>query len=135
MTEYGLSKVKESNIISKIGFIDSVYSSDYIRCISTAEYLFPKKTINIDLRLGERIAGYPNMDITPSEYFRFQILNQEYKFSDGESLDEVRNRMLESVKDIINENMNKNIAIVTHGVAITFLLCEWCNIKNIENIK
>lgn len=135
LTEYGLSKVKELNIISKIGAVDSVYSSDYVRCISTAEYLFPEKIINIDSRLGERIAGYPDMDITPSEYFEFQMLNTEYKFRGGESLNEVKNRMLETINDIISKKTSEDIAVVTHGAAITFLLSEWCNIKIIDVSK
>ena len=56
-----------------------------------------------------------------------QLLEENLKNIDGESNVEVRNRMHECLSEILKKkHKGKNIAIVSHGGAIKFLLMEWC---------
>lgn len=55
-----------------------------------------------------------------------QLLDENLKNLNGESNIEVRTRMLEVVDEIIINNPQKRIAIISHGAAIKFLLQKWC---------
>ena len=109
--------------------ISCVYSSNYIRAKKTAQILSNNKSINIDKRLGERIGGTPNLDITPEEYYKMQFDDSNFSFPGGESANEVCSRMDEAISDILSNNSGKEILVVSHGAAITFYLKKWCNVS------
>lgn len=106
--------------------IEKVYTSDYVRAIKTGKML--KKDIIIDKRLGERIAGISDLTMTSAEFFNRQIEDKNFKFKNGESALEIQNRMYDAIKDIVRDNQNKKILVVTHGASLTFLLMKFCNI-------
>ena len=64
-----------------------------------------------------------------------QLLDETLKNKDGESREEVANRMEIALKHILKENSEKNIAIVSHGAAIKFLLMNWCNLNKNNQIE
>ena len=137
LSELGNKKALEFSESKYFKNIDEVYSSDYVRAFNTAKYIADKNhiKINVSKDLGERIGGIPNFNITPKEYFKYQLENPNFKFKGGESLNEVKKRMLHVINYIINKKDNVNVVLVSHGAAITFLLNEWCKIEitNIEN--
>ena len=51
----------------------------------------------------------------------------DYRLSGGESLNDVRIRMLGFIHQILREDEDKTIAVFTHNVAITCLLSEYCD--------
>lgn len=114
--------------------IDCVYSSNYIRAISTAKYVAEKNNIEINIidDLGERKFGINTWDELPNNFERKQFLDEDYKIVGGESQREVRKRMKSAIMQILNENQEKKIVIVSHGTAISFLLKEWCDIELVE---
>lgn len=114
--------------------IDCVYSSNYIRAISTAKYAAEKNNIEINIidDLGERKFGINTWDELPNNFERKQFLDEDYKIVGGESQREVRKRMKSAIMQILNENQEKKIVIVSHGTAISFLLKEWCDIELVE---
>ena len=114
--------------------IDCVYSSNYIRAISTAKYVAEKNNIEINIidDLGERKFGINTWDELPNNFERKQFLDEDYKIVGGESQREVRKRMKSAIMQILNENREKKILIVSHGTAISFLLKEWCDIELVE---
>ena len=61
-----------------------------------------------------------------------QLLDEKLKNVDGESRIEVTNRMEKAFNRVLSENLEKNIAIVSHGASIKFLLMKWCKL-NINN--
>ena len=61
-----------------------------------------------------------------------QLLDERLKNIDGENRIEVTNRMEKAFKRVFLENLGKNIAIVSHGASIKFLLMKWCRL-NINN--
>lgn len=117
--------------------IDVVYSSHYVRAMCTAKYIAENNQIklNVDERLGERKFGVTNMSELPATYFEEQFRNWDYKLENGESANEVSQRMNDAIIDIININKDKNIAIVSHGTAISTMLKTWCDIKLNEETK
>lgn len=118
----------------KIDFfgIDEVWSSNYVRAMSTAKYFayMNNLKVNITDKLGERIHGVNSWDELPSDFERHQLMHENYKIGYGESQKEVRERMLSFINSILNESKSKIILIVSHATAITFLLKTWCEINN-----
>lgn len=58
-----------------------------------------------------------------------QMLNPKLKCTNGESMEEVKVRMDDSIKRIVNENLGKKVAIISHGAAIKFFLMNWCKLS------
>ena len=50
----------------------------------------------------------------------------DYKLSGGESLNEVKRRMVRFLSSLLEKHCDKTIALFTHNVAITCLLSNWC---------
>lgn len=51
----------------------------------------------------------------------------DYRLNGGESLNDVKKRMVHFVKQLLDRHPDKTIALFTHNVAITCLLSEWCS--------
>ncbi len=64
-----------------------------------------------------------------------QLLNETLKNKDGESREEVTNRMERTFEQILKENFGKNVAIVSHGAAIKFLIMKWCNLNKNNQLE
>lgn len=116
--------------------IDIIYSSNYVRAISTAKYIADKNnlTINIQSNLGERKLGNLEKlkELGKDKKYTFteeQLLNENLKNIDGENIKEVNKRMTDALNKILKENEGENIAIVSHGVAIKALLLNWCELN------
>ena len=67
-----------------------------------------------------------------STYTIEQLLDEKLKNVGGENRIEVTKRIEKAFYRVLSENLGKNIAIVSHGASIKFLLLKWCNL-NIEN--
>lgn len=117
--------------------IDVIYSSHYARAMCTAKYIAENNNIklNVDERLGERKFGVNDISELPSDFFEEQFRNWDYKLEKGESANEVSKRMNEVLLEIINNNKDKTIAIVSHGTAISAMLKTWCNVLLNEETK
>lgn len=113
--------------------VDVIYASNMVRSIATAKYLSTRlnKHINIDERLNERRYGIQNSDNFEDWYER-QYLYSDFKTVGGESQEDVRNRMLDVLSEILNKYNNKIVAIFSHGYAITFLLLKWCKLVSVN---
>lgn len=114
--------------------LDIIYSSNYVRTIQTAKYFAERLNIKININkdLNERKYGNPleSKEIGIEQYYDESIKNNE-----GESRKEVTERMYNAFNKIVKENKGKNIAIFSHGAAITFLLMKWCDLLSITNDK
>lgn len=129
-----IPKIEEFSEKMNFKDIKNVYSSKYVRARKTAEILSGKSDINIDDRLGERLGGIPNLDITPEEYYKMQFDNPDFCFPEGETVNQIIKRMDEAINDIIEKNRGEESIVVSHGAAITFYLRKWCNIE-ITNVE
>ena len=98
--------------------------------ISTAKYLVDDiSKLKIDNSFNERKLGSENKN---KDFWLTQLYDESAKTKDGESQEEVRKRMLIAINDILSDKKIKRCAIVTHAVAMTFLLMTWCNLENAE---
>ena len=125
----GEKLAKETSL--KFQNIDVVYSSSYVRAMSTAKYIADRNNLNINIvsDFGERKFGVNSWDELPKDFAIKQFEDENYKIKNGESLKEVKNRMYNSLIKVLNENANKNICIVSHSTAMTALFKTWCEIK------
>lgn len=130
----GEQLAKEKMDIDELKNIDILYSSNYLRALGTAKYIAKNNniTINIHEGFGERKFGISSWDEIPDDFYEKQVVDKNYKIDNGESQLEVRNRMLESLNSVFEND--KRIAILTHSTAMLFLLMKWCNITK-ENIS
>ena len=129
-----IPKIEEFSKKMNFKDIKNVYSSKYVRARKTAEILSGKSNINIDDRLGERLGGIPNLDITPEEYYKMQFDNPDFCFPEGETVNQIIKRMDDAINDIVEKNRGEESIVVSHGAAITFYLRKWCNIE-ITNVE
>ena len=80
---------KAYKLSKKLKRIDVVWSSDYVRTMSTAKYISQQNKIkvNIDERLGERIQGIIPKNLNFEEYTnnqlisKFSNINEPFKYS------------------------------------------------------
>lgn len=64
-----------------------------------------------------------------------QLLDEQFKNVNGESRIEVANRMEKAFNRVLYENFGKNIAIVSHGASIKFLLMKWCKLNKNNQLE
>ena len=110
--------------------IDVLYSSNYIRAISTAKYIASINDLNINVvsDLGERKFGINTWEELPEDFEIKQFKDENYKIGTGECLNEVQNRMYNALIKILTINKGKKVCIVSHATAMTSLFRIWCNI-------
>lgn len=117
--------------------LDVVWSSNYVRAMSTAKYFAYKNDLKVNVtdKLGERIHGIKSWDELPSDFEMHQFEDENYKLENGESQKEVRERLVSFISNLLNENKNKKILIVGHSTATAFFLKKWCEISYIDSYK
>ena len=133
----GESKAKQLSEFDELQNIDVLYSSHYVRAMSTAKYIAEANNIvlNVDERLGERRFGVNNMSELPPNFFEKQFRDWDYKLENGENLKDVSKRMNEVLMEILDNNKNKIITIISHATAISAMLSKWCDIRLNEDSK
>lgn len=117
--------------------IDVVWSSNYVRAMSTAKYFAHRNNIKVNIsdKLGERKHGVKTWDELPSDFEIHQFQDENYKIGNGESKKEVRERIYNKLMTILNENKGKRILIVVHSTATAYLLSNWCKISYDSDYK
>ncbi len=130
----GEKKAEKLSKIPQLQNIEQLWSSNYVRAISTAKYIAKENNIeiNISSKLNERKLGdletlKEMAKNKKNSYTTEQLLDRKLKNKDGESCEEVSKRMKEKIQDIV-EKESENIAIVSHGAAIKFYLSNYCEI-------
>ena len=123
LTPEGETLAKELSMRDELQKIDILYTSNYVRAMSTAKYIAFNNDIelNIDERLGERKFGVEANDL-PKGYFLKQWTDFDYKETNGESINDTRTRITEVINEIVDNNKGKNICIVSHGTALSSYL-------------
>lgn len=125
-------KMAEELSLQKIfNNVSVVISSNYTRAIDTAKYIAEKNNCNfiIDNNLGERKMG---TESKTNDFWITQLFDPNAKTTDGESQNDVRERMLLVLEKALKEYQGKRIVLVSHATAITFLLMNWCILEDAE---
>lgn len=126
--------------------IDLIYSSESKRAYDTARIIKGHQDIPIyrknglrEINMGEW-EGMKQSDIInkyPQIWNNFWNNPIQYTpVGQGESYNEFKNRIITEVENIINSNQGKNIAIITHRIALKIIMLHFNNqdIINIGNI-
>lgn len=121
---------EESKRLANLDYLQNVqaiYSSSYVMSIATSKYLAKHLELDIHIKseIGERVIGNLG-DKKIRMISELQENDFNYKLSGGESLNEVKSRMVRFIKQILEKHEDKTVALFTHNVAITCLLSEWC---------
>ena len=141
LSVYGEQQSQKLSTNDELKNIDIIWSSSYTRAKATAKYMADnnKLPINIDSNLNERKLGNlkelgefmkNKKTRDPSQE---QLLDREFKTSDGESAEDTRKRMTKFFNKILQEYKEKKIAVVSHGGSIKFFLLNWCKVN--EDVK
>ena len=128
LTENGEKNAKKKSMHKDLQNFYIVISSNYVRAISTAKY-FTKDKINIIESFGERKFGIDKWEDLPENFGEKQFNDFNYKTTNGESLNEVLNRELKALYEIIDTYSDKKILIVGHATALTTLFSKWCEVS------
>ena len=125
----GENIAREKLNIEELKDIDKLYSSSYVRAISTAKYIAENNNIEINVinDFGERKFGINSWDELPDNFGEKQFLDENYKTEFGESQKEVRERTFNALMNVLKSD-DKKIAIVFHGTAMLFLIMTWCKV-------
>lgn len=125
LTKNGEVIAKEKSNMDELKNFDCVYSSNYVRAISTAKY-FTSDNVFIDESFGERKFGINSWEDLPKDFGEKQFKDFDYKINDGESLNEVLLRQIDALNRILNSYKNKKILVVGHSTALAALFSKWC---------
>lgn len=143
VTENGYKQLESLAERFKGERLDCVYSSPLKRTIETAKavnYYHNLEIIKVDglmeinggLFEGEKWEELPTL--FPKAYDLWTNYHYKFEIEQGESMQEVFDRMKSSVLQIVSDNKDKTIAIVSHGCAIRNFLC-FANKMNFEELN
>ena len=123
LTDEGKNDTRAVADLLKSRGVEFIASSPYIRAIDTVGLysLWSGLDVNIYEDLRERNAG----GWQGENFFEFmekQWMDFDYHIEDGESLREVQNRNIRALKRLLAEHNDENIAIATHGTALSSAL-------------
>ena len=132
-----LGEENASLYLSKNEFkdIDTVWSSNYTRAMSTAKYVahYNNLKVNIDESFNERIHGVESYKELPTSFEELQFNNEDYKIGYGESKREVANRMKKGIDRLLDEYKDKRIVIISHATAIMYYLSLYTKTAYLAN--
>lgn len=123
LTEQGLrdSKMVAEFLLNKN--ITKVYSSPYKRAVDTVKDFAEAIKLNINIIEDFRERKIDNVWIEDfNKFAEKQWGDFNYKLSNGESLNQVQQRNITALDNILKENEDENIVIGTHGTALSTIL-------------
>jgi len=111
--------------------IDAVLSSPYKRAVDTLRDFIQKNNFEIQTIEGfcEQRSDSSHLARTVefSIYAKNHWADFSYKLGDGESLSECQGRNITALKKAISQYKGKNIAIGTHGIALSTIINYYDN--------
>ena len=123
LSRKGEENAKKICEIEELKHLDSVYSADSFRAIGTAKYVaeINNLKIKLDSRINERNLGVNTISELPENQTLESFKNKDYKFGNGESLNEVDKRFNSFINEML-ESKNNNIALFIHGILMMSFL-------------
>ncbi len=143
VTEKGYTQLNALSERFKDIKLDAVYSSPLIRTMETAKAV--NKYHNLEIKKVDELMEINGglfegqlweelSNLFPKAHDLWLNHHHEFEIEQGESMREVYDRMKTSVLEIVQENKDKTIAIVSHGCAIRNFLC-FANKVNFEELS
>lgn len=116
--------------------ITVVLSSPYKRAVDTVAHFAESKDLNIEIVDDFRERRVDSVWIEDFVAFsKAQWDDFDYKLSDGESLNEVQVRNISALKKMLEKYKDKNIAIGTHGTALSTIINYFDNTFGYEDFE
>ena len=117
LSSEGEEKAKKLCDINELKDLDAIYAADSYRAIGTAKYVAEMNNLKIklDSRINERDIGVSTIKELPENLTLESFKNKDYKFGEGESLNEVDKRFNSFIDEVLKSN-NKKTALVIHGI-------------------
>lgn len=116
--------------------IEVVLSSPYKRAIDTVAQFADSKRLNIEIIDEFRERKVDSVWIEDFVSFsQAQWADFCYKLSDGESLNEVQSRNISALTKVLEKYKDKNIAIGTHGTALSAIINYYDNSFGYEDFE
>lgn len=122
LTEEGVEDSKKVTTYLMNKKISVIYSSPYKRAVDTIKDFSDNMKLEIitNNNFCERRVGAWVEDF--KSYSQKQWEDFDFKLTDGESLREVQERNIAALFEILKDNMGKNIAVGTHGTALSTII-------------
>lgn len=103
--------------------ITKAFSSPYKRAIDTIKDFTVGMNLQINIIEDFRERKIDNIWLEDFNKFAKEQWNDfNYKLSEGESLNEVQERNINALTDILKENKDENIVIASHGTALSTII-------------
>lgn len=119
LTLKGVRQIKRAIKKLKKENVDLMFSSDLLRCKQTAEIIAKELNLKIifDERLRERDAGILNGKSLEEWHCFFNDTGDLFnkKAPEGESIEDIKERIKDFLLDIEGKYENKNIIVISHG--------------------
>lgn len=118
--------------------VDAIYSSDLSRAVMTAEILSEKFGLPVIKERGLRETSFGDWEgrylselakENPSGFEYFFTKPDKVQPPNGETFLQSQARIMNALDEIICDNEDKNIIVVSHGAAIRLIICAALEIR------
>lgn len=118
--------------------VDAIYSSDLSRAVMTAEILAEKFGLPVIKEQGLRETSFGDWEgqflselaiENPGGFEYFFTKPDKVQPPNGETFLESQARIMNALDEIIADNEDKNIIVVSHGAAIRLIICAALEIR------
>lgn len=122
-TENGYKQIENIKKEIALNQIEAIYSSDLQRTIQTAQIsnndlpLYITKDLR-GLNMG-KYQGLPMEKFIECKAVQLCFMNHDLRIDDGESINDLNNRIIRFINDICNNTKYHRIALVTHSAVIS----------------
>ena len=112
--------------------VDAIYTSDLVRAVMTARILSDKFDLPIIKERGLRETSFGDWEgrylsnlakENPNGFEHFFTRPDKVQPPNGETFLQSQARIMNALDEIIADNEDRNIIVVTHGAAIRLILC------------
>lgn len=123
LTKKGLQDRKLVTKALKSKNIKAVYSSPFKRAFDTVKDLADAHNLEVKVIEGFKERKADDEDVEDFKSFsRKQWKDFNFKLKSGECLKEVQERNIQALRKVFNNNMGCNVAIGTHGTALSTII-------------
>jgi len=119
--------------------VAAIYSSPLKRAMATAEAIAQRLGLQVEMLDGLNDMHFgvwqglsiPDARKNYSELFKiWRNSPQQVRIPQGETLDEVQNRVVATIDHLVTKHENETVALVTHRVVCKVLLCHVLGLDN-----
>ncbi|WP_347550004.1 histidine phosphatase family protein [Pseudalkalibacillus hwajinpoensis] len=131
LTDRGINQAKQLSKRLLDVPLDAIYSSTSNRAVHTAEIIKGERPLEvfsfnslreISFGIWEGKTLEENEKESPEEWLSFWETPHLFSSDNIESFVKVQDRMVKTVRSIVNKNRNENVLVVTHSIALKLLI-------------